>query len=65
VNAKLRNSLACTGHRDCGLKHAEIELLWNGEEKRFGILTYYPLTIKTAEFFIWHRGLNLPFRVAS
>jgi len=27
VNDKLRNSLACTGHSDCGLKQTEIELL--------------------------------------
>jgi len=65
VNAKLRNSLACMGHSDWSLKHAEIELLWNGEEKMFWIWTYYPLTSKTADVFIWHSGLKLPFRVAS
>ena len=65
MNAKPRNSLACTGHSDCGLKLAEIELFWNGKEKKFWILTYYPLTSTTADVFIWHSGLKLPFRVAS
>jgi len=35
VNAKLRNSLSSMGHSDWSLKHAEIELLWNGAEKMF------------------------------